>query len=195
MRKLMACAACAGVVTGVALAPASAYASTSRGPLEGSGISRTVTPAASDPSTTMTFVVTVGALALSAPVSANIGSGAPGTTVSGLLGTVTVTDNRALAIAAWTATASSTSWITGGGTFDETIPATAGTYSPGPVTTTGEITAVPHAITLSTSPQPVVVGSAGVGDNTASWNPTIAVAIPAGAVGGTYTSTLTQSVS
>lgn len=37
-------------------------------------------------------------------------------------------------------------------------------------------------------------GTAGVGENTATWNPTIAVAIPAAAVGGDYTGTLTQSV-
>jgi hypothetical protein len=34
-----------------------------------------------------------------------------------------------------------------------------------------------------------------VGDNTASWNPTVAINVPASAVGGTYTGTLTHSVS
>ncbi len=143
----------------------------------------------------MTFTVTVGALSLSAPTSANLGSGAPGGTASGPLGTVVVTDNRALLTAAWVATASSTSWVTGSGTGNETIPATDGKYAPGTVTTTGTITTTPHDITLTTSPQPVVTGSAGVGDNTASWNPTITVAIPAAAVGGAYVATLTQSVS
>ena len=33
------------------------------------------------------------------------------------------------------------------------------------------------------------------GNNTASWNPTVAVHVPAQAVGGTYDGTLTQSVS
>ncbi|MFE3903760.1 hypothetical protein ACFXPY_26490 [Streptomyces sp. NPDC059153] len=49
-------------------------------------------------------------------------------------------------------------------------------------------------MTLSNSGQAVVTGSDGVGDNTATWNPTVAVDVPAGAVGGAYTGTLTQSV-
>ena len=50
-------------------------------------------------------------------------------------------------------------------------------------------------MTLSDSAQVVLTGSAGVGDNTASWDPEIAVSVPASAVGGVYTGTLTQSVS
>jgi hypothetical protein len=193
----LACAAGAGATLGVFLAPISAQAATSHSsPLQGSGISTTTAPTGGgDPDTTMMFTVTVGALAMSAPASANLGSAGPGTTVTGVLGAVNVTDNRALLSASWTATASSSSWVTGTGTGNETIPATAATYTPGTVVTTGIITATGQAITLSTSAQTVVTGSAGVGDNTASWNPTIAVAVPSAAVGGTYTSTLTQSVS
>jgi hypothetical protein len=197
MRKLLACAVGAGATLGVMLAPVSAFAATSHlSPRMGSGISTTTAPPASgDPDTTMTFVVTVGALTMTAPATANLGSGGPGTTISGLLGTVNVGDNRALLSASWTATASSTSWVTGNGSGHETIPATAGRYTPGVVATTGTITANATAITLSTSPQTVVAGSAGVGNNSASWNPDIAVEVPPTAVGGTYTSTLTQSVS
>jgi len=36
-----------------------------------------------DPDTTVTFAVTTGALSMSASVSVNLGSGAPGTTISG----------------------------------------------------------------------------------------------------------------
>jgi hypothetical protein len=61
----------------------------------------------------MTFTVTTGALTMTAPPTANLGSGAPGTTISGPLGSVLVTDNRALLSAAWTATASSTNFTTG----------------------------------------------------------------------------------
>ena len=50
-------------------------------------------------------------------------------------------------------------------------------------------------MTLSGSAQVVLTGSAGVGDNTASWDPEIAVSVPASAVGGVYAGTLTQSVS
>lgn len=132
---------------------------------------------------------------MSAPVSVNLGSGAPGTTISGALGPVTVTDDRALLSASWTVTASSTGWITGSGTGPETIPASDVGYDPGSITTTGTITATGTPITLSGTATPVVTGTAGVGDNTATWNPTISVAVPPAALGGVYTGTLTQSVS
>jgi hypothetical protein len=106
-----------------------------------------------------------------------------------------VTDDRALLSASWTVTAASTDWTTGGGTPAETIPATDAGYDPGSITTTGTITATGTSITLSNTAAPVVTGTDGVGDNTASWNPTISIAVPAAAVGGTYAGTLTQSVS
>ncbi|WP_380277485.1 hypothetical protein [Kitasatospora purpeofusca] len=146
--------------------------------------------AAFDPSTTVTFVVTSGALTMSVPVSAALGSGAPGTQVSAPIGPVNVTDLRALLSASWTVTASSTDFANG----PSTIPATSATYVPGTVTTTGTITATTTSVTLSNSPQAVVTGSSGVGDNTATWNPTVTVSLPTGAIGGIYTGTLTHSV-
>lgn len=151
--------------------------------------------AARDPDTTVTFTVTSGALSMSAPATAALGSGAPGTTISGALGAVTVTDDRALLSATWTVTVSSSDFTTGGSTPAETIPATDVGYDPGTVTTTGTVTATSTPVTLSGTAQPVEVGTAGVGDNTASWDPTVAVAVPASAVGGTYTGTVTHSVS
>jgi hypothetical protein len=106
-----------------------------------------------------------------------------------------VTDDRALLSASWTATAASTDWTTGGATSAETIPATDVGYDPGSITTTGTITATGTPITLSGTATPVVAGTDGVGDNTATWDPVISVAVPASAVGGTYTGTLIQSVS
>ncbi|MEU6652753.1 hypothetical protein ABZ904_25795 [Streptomyces sp. NPDC046900] len=146
--------------------------------------------AADDPSTAVSFAVTSGALSLSAPVSTNIGSGAPGTQISGRIGAVSVTDDRALLSASWSVTAAETDFTSGA----STIPATNATYTVGTVTTTGTITATPTNVTLSNTAQTVVTGSAGVGDNTATWNPTVTVHVPAGAVGGGYTGTLTQSV-
>ncbi|WP_033823744.1 hypothetical protein [Kitasatospora sp. MBT63] len=143
-----------------------------------------------DPSTTVTFTVTSGALSMSVPASVSLGSGAPGTTISGAIGPSTVTDDRALLSASWTVTAAETDFVNG----PSTIPAADGTYSVGTVTTTGTITVTTTDVTLSNSAQTVLTGSAGVGDNTATWNPTVAVNVPAGAVGGTYTGTLTQSV-
>lgn len=182
---------------GIALSPGAAPAATLRPTVLAYSSSNSPSrggPGA-DPATTVTFTVDSGALSMSAPVSVDLGSGAPGTTISGALGPVTVTDDRALLSASWTATAASTDWTTGGATSAETIPATDVGYDPGSITTTGTITATGTPITLSGTATPVVAGTDGVGDNTATWDPVISVAVPASAVGGTYTGTLIQSVS
>jgi predicted component of type VI protein secretion system len=146
---------------------------------------------ANDPSTTVTFAVTSGALTLSVPVSANLGSGAPGTAISASIGPMTVTDDRALLSASWTVTVAETDFANGG----QVIPATDATYTPGTITTTGVITVTTTNLTLANTAQAAVTGTAGVGDNTASWDPSVAVNVPASAVGGLYTGTLTHSVS
>jgi hypothetical protein len=143
-----------------------------------------------DPSTTVALTVTSGALTLATPVSAVLGSGAPGTTISAPIGPCTVTDDRALLSASWTVAASQTDFANG----PSVIPAGDASYTPGTVTTTGTITVTPVSVTLSNTAQVVLDGSSGVGDNTATWDPTLAVSVPPSAVGGTYTSTLTQSV-
>ena len=166
-------------------------------PAGGEAVSSTVATAelakdySADPSTTVTFTVTSGALTLSVPASADLGSGAPGTDISGAIGACTVTDDRALLSASWTVTAAETDFASGG----SIIPATDADYTTGTVTTTGTITATGTDVTLSNSAQTVLTGSSGVGDNTASWDPAITVHVPASAVGGLYTGTLTQSVS
>ena len=183
--------AAVAAVAGIVLMPGIASAATANP----SALARSSSPAGGDPDTTVTFTVTTGALSMSAPVSAVLGSGAPGTTISGALGAVTVTDDRALLEASWTTTASSTNWTTGGGTPAETIPATDVGYDPGSITTTGTITATGTPVTLANTAAPVVAGTAGVGNNTASWNPELSVAVPAAAVGGVYAGTLSESVS
>jgi hypothetical protein len=185
----------AAVVAGIALYPSAASA-TELQPGTPAYFFLSSTPPAGDPDTTVTFTVTSGELSMTAPSSANLGSGAPGTTISGALGTVSVTDDRALLSAEWTVTAASTDWTTGGSSpsLAETIPASDVGYDPGTITTTGTITATGTPITLSGTAATVVTGTAGVGDNTARWDPTLSVAVPASAVGGIYTGTLTQSV-
>lgn len=187
MRRSMTMALAAGAVIGAAFAPAAALASTDTASYH----QAVIAAPSGDPDTMVTFTVTSGALTMTAPGAANLGSGAPGTTVGAPIGLVTVTDNRALLSAAWTATASSTDFINGA----NTIPATDANYDAGALTHTGTITVTATDITLANTPQTVVAGTAGSGDNSASWNPTISVAIPASAVGGTYTATLVQSVS
>jgi hypothetical protein len=175
----------------IVLTPVAASAATA-GPTV---LARSSSPSAPDPNTTVTFTVSSGALSMTAPATVDLGTSAPGNTITGSVGTVTVTDDRALLVAAWTAVASASAWTTGGGTPAETIPAGDVGYGPGSITTTGTITATGTPITLSGVPAPVVTGSAGVGNNTAAWDPTLSVAVPAAAVGGAYTGTLTQSVS
>ena len=182
--------AAAGIAA-LGLAPAAASAATRPAAL---AYSSTI-PSGGDPDTTVTFTVTSGDLTMTAPDTVDLGSGAPGTTISGALGAVTVTDDRALLAATWTVTASASDWTTGDATPAETIPATDASYDPGSITTTGTATDTGTPITLSDTAAPVVAETDGVGDNTASWDPTISVAVPAPAVGGAYTGTLTQSVS
>lgn len=182
----------AAAVIGIAVFPGTALAA----PLGPAALAYSVldAPSGGDPATTVTFEVTTGALSMTAPESVDLGSGAPHTTISGALGDIVVTDDRALLSATWNVSASSTAWTTGAGTADETIPAADATYDPGTITKTGTITATGTIRTLAGGAQTVVAGTAGVGDNTATWNPTIAVAVPASAVGGIYSATLTQSV-
>ncbi|WP_205328504.1 hypothetical protein [Glycomyces sp. YM15] len=155
---------------------------------------------ASAQDTDVTVTVEQGALAISVPTSSDLGTGTPGTTATGQIGTVTVTDNRALLTATWTASVSSTAFTTGGATGAETIPNTSVRYWSGPATATsgtGVFTpAQPlaaNAVTLSAE-QTAFTLTAGVGSNTASWNPTLLIDLPAAAVGGLYTGTVTHTV-
>lgn len=210
MRGVIGFAVSAGAIMGAVLSPAAAGAATH--PLAaavpwhahvvaGHGAAASPLapgppggPAGSDPSTAVTFTVTTGALAITVPSAASLGSGADGTNIIGSLGTVTVSDDRGLLSTSWIVTASSTDFTTGGGSPAETIPVANATYIPGTVTTVGTVTATPNTITLSGTAQQVVVGSAASGDNDASWNPTISVSIPSVAIGGVYTGTMTHSV-
>jgi hypothetical protein len=184
MKKSIFCVLSVAAVIGTALTSTAASAAVTAN-----------APTGGDPDTTVTFVVTSGALTLSAPGSASLGTGRPGTTVTGSLGQVTVTDDRALLAATWTVSASSTDFVTGTGAGTSIIPVADGAYDPNEITTTGTITATPSTVTLSGTPTTVVAGTAGTGNNTATWDPTISVDLPPAAVGGDYTSTLTQSVS
>jgi hypothetical protein len=205
MRKSLGFALGAVAMMGAALLPAAASAATARPAAHrhgdatqgGAPAPKPLTPAAGsgDPATAVTFAVTSGALTMTAPTSASLGSGAPGGSISSQLGTVTVADNRALASASWTATVSSTTFITGAGTGAEIIPTADIFYDPGAITTTGIITVTPTGVVLSATPQAVVAGTAGAGNNSASWNPRLVVTVPFSAVSGTYTGTVTHSVS
>ncbi len=149
-----------------------------------------------DPRCGVTVAVMAGALSMTAPVSASLGSVAPGGSISASLGTVQVTDNRGFG-ADWTATVSATGFTTGNGTAPETIPVGDAFYDiTGFGSTTGSATfaAVPDT-NLSGTPQPVVSATNVGGASSATWDPLIDVHVPAAAVAGQYTATIVHSVS
>ncbi|MDH2425982.1 ice-binding family protein [Sphaerisporangium sp. TRM90804] len=137
-----------------------------------------------------------GALFISVPETANLGSATAGAArVSGRLGGVTVTDTRGGADTAWTATVSSTDLTTGGGTAAETIAKALIGYAPGPATaTTGDATFTPGTAGDLGSARTAFSVSGAAGDNSATWDPLITVTLPAGVVAGTYTAVITHSV-
>jgi uncharacterized repeat protein (TIGR01451 family) len=156
----------------------------------------TCPPGGSDPQCSVTVAVVTGFLSITAPGSADLGTAAPGGTASARLGTVQVTDDRA-GLAGWTATVSSTDFTTGGGTAAETIPAHDILYSiSGFASTAGSATLTRAPGTnLSTALQAVAQATNVHGDNSAAWSPLIQVAVPSGTVAGTYSATITHSVS
>jgi hypothetical protein len=140
-----------------------------------------------------------GALAITVPASTALPGAKPGDATSAPLGTVTVTDQRGIASASWTATVTGTAFVTGGGTVPETIPPALVTYWSGPATATagtgtftpGQATAA-AAVSLTT-PRTAFSLTSGTSITSASWNPTLSVSVSAAAVAGTYTATITHS--
>lgn len=152
--------------------------------------------------TTVTFEILAGTLDIDGPATADLGSGAAGATINGQLGPVTVTDGRAAADASWGATVTSTVFQTGGGIPTETVlPAQIGYWS-GPATaTTGTGTFTPGQVNAAaaepldaTVPATAFTHTGGTGNNTATWNPTLAVDVPLASQAGIYTGTVTHSV-
>ncbi|GLZ61983.1 hypothetical protein AB0B74_15560 [Micromonospora parva] len=158
--------------------------------------------AAPDDTTATTFEVAAGTLDIVAPTTADLGSGAPGGTISGQLGVVTVDDSRGAADASWVASVTSTVFQTGGSSPPETVLPSEIDYWSGPATaTTGDGTFTPgqdtagnaaplDSVTLLTA----FTHSGGTGGNTASWNPTLVVNVPLDSIAGVYSGTVTHSV-
>ena len=146
------------------------------------------------------ITVAGGVLAITVPASTTLPSASPGGTISARLGTVTVTDNRGIAGASWTATVTGTTFITGGGTPPETIPLTQVTYwSGGATATTGTGTFTPGQVNAAAAvnlavPQIAFSLTSGASVTSASWSPTLSVSVPAAAVAGAYTATISHSV-
>lgn len=169
----------------------------------GMALAALVTPAdaATQGDTTTVFTTTAGSLSITVPASASIGSGPAGSSLSAQLGAVQVVDNRALLTGSWTTTVSSTAFVTGGSTAAETVSNGSVSYWSGPATassgvgsrTPGQLTAA-NAQDLSAS-RTAFSKVTGAGNNSTTWNPTLIIAVPSAAVAGTYTGTITHSVS
>ena len=160
-----------------------------------------VTDASSQTATKPTSITIAGGLlAITVPSSAALPSAAARRTTGAQLGTVTVTDQRGIASASWTATVTGKTFVTGRATAAETIPLTRVTYWAGPATaTTGTGTFTPGQASAAAAVNLAVARTAfsltsGSSVSSASWNPTLSVSVPAGAVSGTYTATITHSV-
>jgi hypothetical protein len=141
-----------------------------------------------------------GALAVTVPSSANLGSAPTGTaSLTAHLGTITAT-NSGIVAPSVTAQVSCTAFKTGAGTANQTIPCTAISYWSGPATaqsglssnTPGQLTAA-QAVVLSTT-RTAFSATGALLNISVSWNPTIIVTIPTSAVAGTYSGTITHSV-
>ena len=161
-----------------------------------------IASAATTGTTTTTFTLTGGAISITVPTaSVNLGSvSVAAGTLSGQLGTVTVHDGRGLLNGSWTSTVSSSHFSAGDQTAPEIIDATSVPYWSGaPTATSGIGTLVggqltPAAAVVINAAQTAFTGGSLIGDNSASWNPTLIVTIPSAAVDGTYTGTVTHTV-
>lgn len=155
---------------------------------------------ASAADTTTTAEVPVGTLSVSAaPASAALGAIVPGTTASVDLAGIQVTDDRA-GTAGWVASVSSSSFNgateTTPGTPDNVISAVNASYTPATATVIGTdivVTASAAQVDLSAAKN-VQTASAVNGNNSASWDASLSLAVPSDALADTYTAVVTHSV-
>jgi hypothetical protein len=154
-------------------------------------------PASAAPGeSTATVTITGGFLSISVPADAgSLGSlvnTVGGGTISGSLGQVVVTDARSAAAGStWVASVISTAFTPLSG---PTIPASRVGYTAGTITKVGTATYTANDPTNLTGASPAVTATGITGDNSATWNPTINVAVPGGTIAGTYSGTITHSV-
>jgi hypothetical protein len=155
-----------------------------------------VPTAANAADTNVTFTLTGGSLTLTAPASATLtagGLGVGGTTATGTLGSSTVTDTRGALTHTVTVTMSTTDFTTTGG---DTIAKSNATGYSGVATPSGVGVAVPTLTgqTIGAAGGATILQLTGViGSASATYNPTVSVAVPAGAVAGDYSGVVTQT--
>jgi hypothetical protein len=179
-----------------AVAGAVAVAAVAAGGLVGVGPD--VAGAQSSDDTIVTFTIAGEGLTITAPESAALPNRTIGAAnTSGQLGNVRVDDRRGNLLAGWTATVSSTNFVTGGGVAasGEVIDNADITYAPGLGTPTGVIVPAPSILPGNLdAPRTAMTATGGVGITAVTWNPTLTVTIGDDNTAGTYTATVTHSV-
>lgn len=155
-------------------------------------------PASADTTgaTPASVTVTGGSLSITVPGNAGSlgtrGNTVGGGTISGPLGQVQVLDARSAAAgSSWVTSVISTAFTPSSG---PTLAASLVGYSAGAITKTGTATYVANNPGNLEGSAAAVTASGITGDNSATWNPTINVAVPGGTVAGTYTGVITHSV-
>jgi len=152
--------------------------------------------------TTATFTLSAaGGLAITAPATSTLGGGATGGTATtpAQMGNIVVSDTRGALLGTWTASVTSSDFTTGGASAAETIAkANADYWSGASISPTGTAVRVPgqalaaNKVTLAAS-RTAFSASGVTGNGTTTWNPTVGVTIPASAVAGDYSATITHS--
>jgi len=155
--------------------------------------------AANSGPTIATFAITGGALNITVPGSTvalatgTISTGA--LTASAPLGAVTVADTRGVLVNTWTTTVSSTPFVTGTTTANETVAKSNIAYSSGTATATSGLGAfVPGVLPNLTANGTGASWTGAAGNNSATWDPTLTFTLLSSQVAGTYTGTITHSV-
>jgi hypothetical protein len=154
-------------------------------------------PSASADPTPATVTIVGGVLSITVPADGgNLGTRAntvAGGTISGPLGQVQVNDARSAAAGSgWVATVISTAFTPPAG---PAIPGTAVGYTAGTIVKVGTATYTANNPGNVVAVSPVVTATGITGDNSATWTPTINVAVPGGMAAGVYSAVITHSVS
>jgi hypothetical protein len=138
---------------------------------------------------------------VSDPADKALGTVATGTaSVSSTLGNTTVTDNRGSLLGTWTSSVASTDFTTGTATAEETIGKAQVDYYSGPATAFSGVAVLVPGQALLVNAQDMSVSRTAfsatgvVGNNSATWVPTVVVNIPSDSVAGTYSGTITHSI-
>jgi hypothetical protein len=147
-----------------------------------------------------TVAMALGSLSITTPAAMDVGQAVPGASLDVRFSAVEVNDTRTLASAGWTVDVTANHFNDPSG-LSKRINRSQVSYWSGPATfATGIGTFVPGQVTraqrvnLSTTRTAFRL-TGGRGNNTARWQPTLVIRIPAEALDGRYTGTISHSVS